>query len=778
MKHITILFGLLAAVLLLVRCGSGSSESACTSDGDCVDGVCVAEKCVDCRENSDCQRSGKCESNACVLRNSCEGGATCDEGICIDDMCMDCLSANDCDAAGYICQNNVCVEGSEECQGAATCNNHGTCSDSSGSIVCTCDIGYTGDRCEDCLPGYHDDGSGNCVHNETCQDDTCNNHGTCDDSSGTAVCTCDAAYTGTFCAECASGYAEWPAGSGTCLDDPCEPYPCDLPNTVPNGCVQTGESETICTCAAGYTWSGTECTDTCEDGDNDNHGTGPGCMGPDCDDTDPDIYDGNTETCDGKDNDCDGRTDCEGGACAGNDPCLDNDPCTEDTCDSEGAGCGHGPLASPEQVDCDPDGDDDEFAMGDGTCTDEMTCLRNKCQPCNSPEQCLDGECLCADETCSTRRCYDETQSCVYVTGDDADCTLTQTPAERQGEQCTTDTMGSDNYACDDNGNCVMYSCADCDETGCTYSEEEDADCGNSVDCAVCAGFNQCNWAGLGTSCSGGVAGCENRCNGVGVCESAAGRDCGVGLCAGSCTAGNQCDSDSDPCEGTGSCQGTCNNGTCNYPTGSCGSGNCTGTCSSGTCSSDGTDCGICCECSAAGAATYDANQDSDCAGYSSTNPCSNRCTALGQCGYPTGSTACGYGGWCGGNCDGAGSCDTQGDSCCSQMGGQRSCNNGDECYGTCNIAGVCSSYGDSCGSTCGSACTAHGTEMCAASGGCRCDTVDCSTCADIGQGYEYFDNFCDAIPQRPHCCTINDHGTLRVGCCTQTNCNGTCTWF
>src|SRR5262245_17779374 len=42
----------------------------------------------------------------------------------------------------------------------------------------------------------------------------------------------------------------------------------------------------------------------CIDGDNDQHGVGGGCLDADCDETDPEIYNGHAEVCDGKDNDC------------------------------------------------------------------------------------------------------------------------------------------------------------------------------------------------------------------------------------------------------------------------------------------------------------------------------------------------------------------------------------------------------------------------------------------------------------------------------------------
>ncbi len=54
---------------------------------------------------------------------------------------------------------------------------------------------------------------------------------------------------------CPSGDIEYPAGSGTCITDPCKPDPCNGNGTCANG---TGQA--VCTCSAG--WIGSSC-DTC-----------------------------------------------------------------------------------------------------------------------------------------------------------------------------------------------------------------------------------------------------------------------------------------------------------------------------------------------------------------------------------------------------------------------------------------------------------------------------------------------------------------------------------
>jgi len=82
-----------------------------------------------------------------------------------------------------------------------------------------------------------------------------------------------------------------------------------------DGCDSTCAIESGASCAGGEP---SVCVTSCVDGDSDLYGTGPGCLGLDCDDGDPDVNYGAIELCfDGKDNDCDGDTDC-GGPCG---PC-------------------------------------------------------------------------------------------------------------------------------------------------------------------------------------------------------------------------------------------------------------------------------------------------------------------------------------------------------------------------------------------------------------------------------------------------------------------------
>ena len=76
------------------------------------------------------------------------------------------------------------------------------------------------------------------------------------------------------------------------------------------------------------------CGSTCTDIDEDGYGIGDGCLGPDCDDLDPDVNPGVAEICgDGIDNNCDERVDEDCGTCAASgEACAINSDCCSLRC--------------------------------------------------------------------------------------------------------------------------------------------------------------------------------------------------------------------------------------------------------------------------------------------------------------------------------------------------------------------------------------------------------------------------------------------------------------
>ncbi len=145
----------------------------------------------------------------------------------------------------------------------------------------------------------------------------------------------------------------------------------------------------------------------CDDGDLDGYGVGPGCLGLDCDDGDPNVNPGVADPCDGVDNDCDDATDedfapqaCGVGACAAESACVDGvpqdcqagEPAAQDfTCDG---------------VDDDCDGNvDEDYApesCGIGPCEGRSACVdgvEQACAPLPPPAQ-DDATCDMQDQDC------------------------------------------------------------------------------------------------------------------------------------------------------------------------------------------------------------------------------------------------------------------------------------------------------------------------------------------------------------------------------------------
>jgi len=110
---------------------------------------------------------------------------------------------------------------------------HGTCDNSTGSAICTCDGGWLGNLCD---------------QQDLCYQVACSGHGTCKPADGS--CQCNTGYSGATCNACASGYLGYP----NCADDPCDPDPCNGHGSCSGG---------LCSCDTGYT--GINC-DACDTG--------------------------------------------------------------------------------------------------------------------------------------------------------------------------------------------------------------------------------------------------------------------------------------------------------------------------------------------------------------------------------------------------------------------------------------------------------------------------------------------------------------------------------
>ena len=135
------------------------------------------------------------------------------------------------------------------CDGV-TCGTNATCDPTDG--ICYCDLGHDGDPYVECTDFDACDPNP-CFTGVTCTDDAPPSMGyECGDCptgyvGDGEICTCDIA----------GGYIEYPASSGICIDDPCDPDPC---NGHATSCDVNGSSDFTCNCDTNY--DGATC-DTC-----------------------------------------------------------------------------------------------------------------------------------------------------------------------------------------------------------------------------------------------------------------------------------------------------------------------------------------------------------------------------------------------------------------------------------------------------------------------------------------------------------------------------------
>ncbi len=199
------------------------------SSGSCIDDPCLPEPC---------NGNGTCDNASGTFDCSCDAGYS------------DSSNCSECDVGyyEYPASSGLCVD--DPCLPDA-CHGHGSCDNDSGSAVCDCATGYTdASSCGDCEAGYYEypAASGTCV-DDPCLPDPCNGNGSCSNESGAFDCACDAGYSdASNCVACAAGYYEYPASSGLCVDDPCLPDACNG-----HARVKLENGSAVCDCATGYT---------------------------------------------------------------------------------------------------------------------------------------------------------------------------------------------------------------------------------------------------------------------------------------------------------------------------------------------------------------------------------------------------------------------------------------------------------------------------------------------------------------------------------------------
>jgi hypothetical protein len=181
----------------------------------------------------------------------------------------------------------------------------------------------------------------------------------------------------------------------------------------------------------------------CVDHDGDGYGNGPACLGPDCDDTNPNVHPGALEICNGFDDNCNGQTD-EG---------IGDVSCGLGACARTATGCVGGvpgmcTPGTPSTEVCNGIDDDCNGIVDDGI--RDVTCGLGACA--RSASGCVDGAPgLCTPGAPTTEICNGIDDDCNGIVDDNVRRSCYTGPAGTQGvgicragtETCSAGSFGA-----------------------------------------------------------------------------------------------------------------------------------------------------------------------------------------------------------------------------------------------------------------------------------------------------------------------------------------------
>lgn len=250
-----------------VECGDDGCGGSCGRCWDPAKPMCIDGQCVD-------QCVPQCLGYECGP-DGCGGVCgTCGPGEnCVLSVCETLPEALSC--VGRC--GDVAPAG---CSCAAACTGSGCCGDAAVACACipqcdgkSCGPDGCGGVCGTCGPGKLCE-AGACV-DDRCEPDPCQGRGTCDDGA----CSCNLGFAGATCGQCAGGYIGFP----NCRIDPCAGVDC--------GAGTCDSSNGTCVCNEGV--AGARCQ-VCASPERE----WPSCLAPDCT-TGPDTdNDGVRDACD------------------------------------------------------------------------------------------------------------------------------------------------------------------------------------------------------------------------------------------------------------------------------------------------------------------------------------------------------------------------------------------------------------------------------------------------------------------------------------------------